>query len=170
MKASQIGISLGLILGLGGAAGTLAGGFLTDYFGKKDKRNYLKIPAYAILISIPFAAGAIFLKDCYFALICLSGGSFLYSIYLGPSIAVAHSLVPASLRSISSAILFFVINLVGLGLGPLFVGMISDLLAPSIGAESLRWAMSIVMIVSMVSLILYLVAAKKLAGDIIVKG
>ena len=60
MKATEIGVSLGLIFGIGGGIGTFAGGFLTDYFGKKDKRLYLKIPAYAIVLSIVFAAGTLF--------------------------------------------------------------------------------------------------------------
>ena len=166
MKTSEIGFSLGLIFGIGGALGTFVGGFLTDYFGKADKRNYLKIPAYAILISIPFACGAIFFKDNVYSLICLSGCSFLYSMYLGPSIAVAHSLVPASLRAISSAILFFVLNLVGLGFGPLMVGMISDMLAPSLCTESLRWALSIVMVASVASILLFMVSARKLTVDL----
>ena len=63
MKISEVGASLGLIYGIGGAVGSFAGGVLTDHFGKKDKRWYLKIPAYAILIAIPCAAGAIFLQN-----------------------------------------------------------------------------------------------------------
>src|SRR5205809_3536823 len=66
MKISEVGASLGLIYGIGGAIGSFAGGFLTDHFGKKDKRWYLKIPAYAILIAIPCAAGTIFLQNTFF--------------------------------------------------------------------------------------------------------
>ncbi len=54
MTSAQTGLILGLIFGIGGGIGTFAGGFLTDRFGKKDKRWYLKIPAYAILLSILF--------------------------------------------------------------------------------------------------------------------
>jgi len=90
----------------------------------------------------------------------------LQSMYLGPSIAVAHSLVPASMRSLTSAVLFFVLNLVGLGLGPLVVGMISDQLAPALGNESLRWAMSIIIVIGAVSTILFFISAKKLVTDL----
>src|SRR4030095_14947987 len=107
-----------------------------------------KIPAYAIIISIPCTAGALFLQNNFFSLVCLGLCASLQSMYLGPSIAVAHGLVQASMRALTSAILFFVLNLIGLGFGPLVVGMISDWLTPALGVESLRWAMSITIIVS----------------------
>jgi MFS family permease len=166
MKSAQIGASLGLIYGIGGAIGSFAGGLLTDHFGKMDKRWYLKVPAYAIIISIPCVAGAIFLPDASFSLACLGLVALLQSMYLGPSLAVAHSLVPASMRALTSAVFFLVINLVGLGFGPLVVGIISDLLKPALGVESLRWAMSIVIVISCASAILFFSTAKKLAVDL----
>ena len=166
MKNAEIGVLLGLMFGFGGAIGSFAGGFLTDHFGKKDKRWYLKIPAYAIMLSILFAAGALFLQNKSFSIICLGCCATLQSMYLGPAIAVAHTLVPASMRSLTSAILFFVLNLIGLGLGPLVVGIISDQLAPILGKESLRWAMSITIIIGIVSTIFFFITAKKLAVDL----
>ncbi|MVM39357.1 MFS transporter [Spirosoma sp. HMF3257] len=166
MKNSEIGALLGPIFGIGGAVGSYAGGLLTDYFGKVDKRWYLKLPAYAIIISIPCVTGALFLQNTTYALICLGLTASLQSLYLGPSIAVSHSLVPSSMRSLTSAILFFVLNLVGLGFGPLVVGMISDWLTPTLGTEALRWAMSIVIVISFGSTTLFLMAAKKLPADL----
>jgi len=165
MKNSEIGSSLGLINGIAGALGSFAGGFLTDHFGKKDKRWYLKIPASAIFLSVLFAAGTLFLQDKFFSLSCLGVYACLQSMYLGPSIAVAHSLVPASMRALTSAVFFLVINLIGLGFGPLIVGMISDYLAPSLGVESLRWAMSIVLIIGIASAALFFITAKKMAVE-----
>jgi MFS family permease len=162
MPSSEIGVSLGLVFGFGGGIGTLAGGFLTDYFGKKNKEWYMKIPGYAILLSVPFVAGALFLQNPFSSLLCLAGASFLFSMYLGPSIAVVHGLVPASMRAMSSAILFFAINFIGLGFGPLIVGMISDFLAAYLGTESLRWAMSGVTLVSLLSSALFFAAARKI--------
>ncbi|QDK77162.1 MFS transporter [Spirosoma sp. KCTC 42546] len=166
MTQSEIGALLGPIFGIGGAVGSFAGGLLTDYLGKRDKGWYLKAPAYAIIVSIPCAAGALFLQNTVYSVICLGLSASLHSMYLGPSVAVAHSLVPASMRSLTSAILFFVLNFIGLGFGPLVVGMISDQLTPSLGIESLRWAMSIIIIISFGSTALFLIAAKKLAVDL----
>jgi MFS family permease len=166
MKNAEIGALLGPIFGLSGVIGSFAGGMLTDHFGKKDKRWYLELPAYAIILSILFVAGVLFLQNTSYSLICLACCAALQSMYLGPSIAVAHSLVPASMRALTSAILFLVMNLVGLGLGPLTVGMISDKLAPTFGIESLRWAMSIIIVVEAASVILFFISAKKLALDV----
>ncbi len=165
MTMSQVGAILGLIYGVGGGLGSYGGGVLTDYFGKKDKSWYLKIPAYAILIGIPCAAGAIFLQSIPGTLICLGLSACLQSVYLGPSLAVAHSLVPASMRALTSAVFFLVINLVGLGFGPLVVGMLSDLLTPALGAESLRWAMSTMIVISLASAILFFSTARKLVAE-----
>jgi MFS family permease len=170
MKSSEIGVLLGLILGIGGAIGTYAGGWLTDYFGKKDKSWYLKIPAYAIIASIFFAAGALFLQNNFLSVFCLGFCVSLHSMYLGPSIAVVHSLVPASMRALASAILFLILNLIGLGFGPLVVGMISDWLATQLGVESLRWAMSIIILVSIASSALFFKSAKKWMVDLKLKS
>jgi MFS family permease len=166
MKIAEIGKLLGPIFGFGGAIGSFAGGYLTDYYGKRNKQNYLKIPAYALILSMFFVAGAIFLQSNVLSVACLGLSVLLQSMYLGPSIAVAHSLVPASMRSLTSAILFLALNLIGLGFGPLVVGIISDLLKPALGVESLRWAMSVILVVSVASVTLFFVAAKKLMVDL----
>jgi MFS family permease len=166
MKTSEVGAILGLIYGIGGGVGSFAGGLLTDHFGKQDKSMYLKIPAYAVFLTMPCAAGAIFLHDSFLSLTCLGLCACLQSVYLGPSLAVAHSLVPASMRALTSAVFFLVINLVGLGFGPLVVGFISDQLKPALGVESLRWALSIIIIVAFASMALFITTAKKLLMDL----
>ena len=166
LKSSEVGVLLGLIYGIGGATGSFMGGVLTDHFGKTDKSWYLKVPAYAVLFGIPCAAGAIFLQNTFCAVTCLGLCASLQSVYLGPSLAVAHSLVPASMRALTSAVFFLVINFIGLGLGPTVVGMISDLLKPTMGVESLRWAMSIIIVISAVSASLFFATAKKFPADL----
>ena len=102
MSKTEIGVSLGLIFGIGGAVGTFMGGFLTDHFAKRDRRWYLKIPAIAIIVAIPFLAGALFLQESMYSLICLGVVNALYSMYLGPAITVVHGLVPASMRALGT--------------------------------------------------------------------
>ena len=125
MKSIDIGISLGLIFGIAGGIGTYVRRLLTDLLGKIDKRYYLRVPAYSILISILFTTGALFLQNNYLTLFCLGVSAFLQSIYLGPFISFAQSLVPASMRALGSAILLFMINLFGLGFGPLWLASLA---------------------------------------------
>jgi MFS family permease len=166
LKSTDIGLVLGLLFGIGGAIGTFLSGYLTDKLGKKDKGWYLRLPALAVLFSGIFAAGGIFIENTKLSVTCLGLCASLQGMYLGPSIAVAHSLVPASMRALTSAILFFILNLIGLGLGPLVIGFISDRLAPTLQAESLRWAMSIIIIIEFASAALFMIASKKLQSDI----
>lgn len=165
MKNSDIGVALGLIFGFTGAFGTFAGGYLSDYVGKTDKRWYVKIPTYAIVTSLPFVVGTLFSRDTFVSLCCLGVCSFLYSMYLGPTIAVAHALVPASMRSLTSAILFLVLNLIGLGFGPLVVGMLSDWLTPTLGTEALRWAMASILVASTGAVVLFFGASRRLSEE-----
>jgi MFS family permease len=162
MTTVHIGISLGLIFGVGGAVGTYFRRVITDRLGKRDARYFLKVPAYSVLISTLFTTGALFFQNNHLTLICLGVSAFLQSIYLGPFIALAHSLVPAGMRALNSAILLFMLNFFGLGFGPLVIGIISDLLTPSMGMESLRWALSVILLLNVGSAILFFAASRKI--------
>ncbi|MEH6593636.1 MAG: hypothetical protein V7746_25435, partial [Halioglobus sp.] len=63
------------------------------------------------------------------------------------NLALTHSLVNLRMRAMSSAVLLFIINIIGLGLGPLATGMLSDYLAPEYGQDSVRFALIIVVVV-----------------------
>lgn len=160
MNTAQVGLAMGLALGIGGAIGSFAGGWLTDRWGKGNKEWYLKIPGYAILISLGFEVLAIFSRNTGLSILGFGLITALHSMYLGPAVSVAHSLVPASMRAFTSAVFFFWINLIGQGLGPLTVGRLSDLLRPAYGNESLRWALSVVILVSIGAMILFFKTAK----------
>ena len=93
-------------------------------------------------------------------------GTLCSSMFLGPTIAMAHALVGPRYRALASSLLFFVLNIIGLGLGPLTVGTVSDLLAPSLGVESIRWAIMTTSIAAVLGGSLYLVAARYVKEDL----
>ena len=155
MEQGEIGTWLGLGVGLGGAFGVWLGGFLGDRFGQQDQRWYLWIPAFTITISAPIVLIILFSSSKYIVLVNIALSKILWTTYLGPSIAMAHGLVGLRMRALASAVLFLVLNFIGLGLGPPFFGMLSDYLAPSLGVESLRWAMSVGVVVSLVAAFLF---------------
>lgn len=166
MSSVEAGAVLGIIIGIGGGVGTLTGGYLTDRLGRKDKKWYVKVPAFSILIALPFAGAGIFLNHTSLVLLSLGITVFLYSMYLGPTIAITHSLVPVKMRAFSSAILFLIMDLLGLGFGPLTIEVISDFLTPSLGHYALRWAMSITLIFAFFASMLYIQSGKTLYKDL----
>ena len=166
IEAGNIGLTIGLILGIAGGAGSFIGGYIADKKGQADKTWYFKISAYGAMCAIPFLLTFYFHEDTTIALVCLFIGYGSLSTFLGPSIAITHSIVPVRMRAFSSSVLFLALNLIGLGLGPLFVGFISDLLAPSMGAESLRWAMASTLFSSMLGIYLFLKASTYIDADL----
>lgn len=156
MSVSEVGVTLGLIIGVSGVIGALSGGFLADKLGKNDMRWYMWVPGIGILISLPFSMLALTLESLNTVLVCIFISNVFMSCYLGPTIAIAHHLVKPSMRATTSAILFFILNIVGLGCGPVVTGMISDYLAPEYGVESLRYALIFSSLVILIAVVQYL--------------
>ena len=128
-------------IGLTGVIGTYLGGYLSDRLGVKDRRWYLWVPGIATMISVPFAALFYTTGDPYLAVLLAIPGAILGPMYLGPTFAMTQTLSPLVMRSLASAILLFILNLIGLGLGPLFAGFLSDLWRPEFGEESIRYSL-----------------------------
>ena len=166
LKTDEIGYWLSLGFGIGGGLGYFFGGYLTDKFGRADKRWYLWLPAAFLLLAIPFFLTIVFVRDTRVILLLIGIPSFLGSSYLAPCVALTHGLAGLRMRSIASAILFFVLNIIGLGCGPLFTGMVSDYLKPSIGAESLRWALSTTVFANILGAFFFFIAAKTIREDL----
>ncbi len=167
LSSGEVGTWLALILGLGGALGLLGGGFLAERLAPKNVRWYMWIPSLAALISLPFAIATYLADSPYAALGWFIVPGFLATVYLGNTLAMAHGLVGLRMRALTSAILFFVLNLIGLGMGPWSVGFLSDLLEPSMGVDSLRYAMLSLMPVAIVwSATHFYIASRHLEADL----
>lgn len=157
-------------IGLTGVIGTFLGGYLGDKFGAKDKRWYMWVPGIATLLSVPFAYLFYTTSDPMFAIALAIPGAILGPMYLGPTFAMTQTLVTPAMRSLASAILLFVLNLIGLGLGPVFAGFLSDMLKPEYGVESIRYSLLILAIVGNAwSAVHYYLASKTLNKDLTAK-
>jgi MFS family permease len=167
MSTGELGTWLAMISGVGGAIGVIAGGILADKLALRDKRWYVWVPAVAGVISVPFMAAVYIADTAYMALILSIIPGLLHNVYLGSTIATTHGLVGLRMRALASAILFLILNIIGLGLGPLLVGMLSDLLQASEGAHSLRQAMLYLLPPIMAwSTVHFLLAARSLRADL----
>lgn len=171
MGTAEIGTWLGLIAGLGGASGAWLGGVAADRLGARDPRWAVRVPAAAALAGLPFTALLLFWPSPRTALLLGIPGTVLGAMWLGPVFALTQTLVRIRMRAVASAILLFIVNLIGLGLGPQVVGALNDLLRPTFGGASVRWSLAAVVLVSSVwAAVHFALAGRTLAGDLRAKA
>lgn len=141
MTPGQVGLWFGLLGGIGGMLGTWLGGYLADKFGARNRRHVLSAPAIGMAVAVPIAIAAYHAPSWPLALLLLFIPTVFNSFYYGPCYSAAQGLVPLRARAIAAATMLFFQNLIGLGLGPLFFGMLSDWLQPVYGADSVRYVL-----------------------------
>jgi len=155
----------GSILLLGGVAGIWIGGVLADRFGQARKSAYALIPAAAFAFTIPFFAGGVLTHSLAAAFILFMIPTALSLVWLGPIISAIQHLVPANMRATASAIFLFVNNLIGIGLGNLAIGSLSDLMVARFGDESLRYAILSGAFFYVIAAVLFVLAARLLEKE-----
>ncbi|MEQ1551567.1 MAG: MFS transporter [Sphingorhabdus sp.] len=141
LSAGETGFWFGIWGGIAGIVGTWLGGWLAARYGAVDRRHVFTAPAIGMALAIPFALASYHVADWRLSLALLMFPTLLNSLYYGPTYSSAQGLVPLRARAMASASLLFCQNLIGLGLGPLFFGMLSDLFRPMAGDESVRWVL-----------------------------
>ncbi len=166
LSPSEAGVAMALLGGGSGLAGTLLGGRLADRLSRRDVRWYAWLPAIAGAIALPLSFPYLLIDDTRIMLVLLFIVNMMINTYLGPTLAVSHALVPPAMRALASAILFFVLNLIGLGMGPLTAGMLSDYFTPIYGDDGLRYAMIIVGMISSLGIVMFLMAARNIPRDL----
>jgi MFS family permease len=144
MNLQQIGIFLGIIIGVSTGFGFVGGGYLADKIGARNRRRSLQAVAAALLLGWVFVFPLYLLENPYLVIGVFFLPSMLTNCYLPTTFAQTQSLVGIRMRSVASAILLFVINIIGLGLGPQVAGILSDYLAVTQGADSLRYSLLII--------------------------
>ena len=175
MSLVDAGLYLGLIGVFGGGLGTISSGLMVDALARRDRRWQLWVPAIGIFLALPtqlafllwpvdhrLIVGSV---DLPFALVFMGLSAVFASFWIAPSYAAVQNLVPQHWRTQASALMLLAINLLGMGLGPLLVGMLSDGLS-AYGDDSVRYALSIGVSLSIVGGIAYLSGSAKYARAI----
>jgi predicted MFS family arabinose efflux permease len=167
LAGTEIGIKYGLVLGFGGATGSVLAGVIADRLGRNDRRWWAWIPALATLGPLPFLMFFFFLGDANAALAWLFPGLVFGAMYQGPVFSTVQTLAPDRMRAVASGLLLFVINIIGLGLGPPAVGLLNDTVYSGLGPEAVRYSLVTVLSVSgSWALVHYLLAARHLRDDL----
>lgn len=164
MQIGSVGLYLALVIGIGGAVGNYIGGRLSDVLRARDIRWSLWLVTCTILFTKPLIISSYLVGDLRFALALLALPAMVGGVFYGPSIAVLHNRVPAASRAIASALLLLMVNVVGLGLGPLLTGALSDAMAASFGRDSLRYSLAIMQLLGVWGAIHFYFAGRALVA------
>jgi MFS family permease len=167
MPITEVGSWLALISGIG-AIGTFMGGYLSDKLADRfnDRRWYMWVPGWSTIVMVPFQFVAYLYGGIWAVIPSLMVVSILGGMYLGPSFAMTQALVSLRMRAVASAILLFMLNIIGMGMGPYLVGVASDLLSADMGVHSLRYALCLAVLVNVWAACHYFIGARSLRGDL----
>jgi predicted MFS family arabinose efflux permease len=163
---APIGAYLALTIGIGGGLGSWLGGYVSDRLRVRDVRWSLWLVAIVFVVARPFAMAFYWVDDTALALALFVLPGAVGAIHIGPSVAILHERVQARQRPLASALFLMILTLVGLGLGPLAVGAMSQIAFAKYGADSLRYALLVWQLVGFWAAIhFYLGGAALARGD-----
>ena len=159
-------IILGIINGTTYAGGAFFGARLADKWGKRDIRAYGWLPAIAIGICLPITIYSWWVPTVEIHLLLTTLFLLFFGTWLGPSFAIAQTLAPINMRAMSTALFFFILNMISLGGGPSFTGWMIDIFNKTNGEiESIRYAMSATSFLLIPSMISFLIVSRLLPKD-----
>ena len=165
MTLQEVAVYYALVIGIGMCAGMYVSGRLIDRLVPRWKQAYALVPAAALVLAIPFFLGFVWSPTWGLALGFLIGPTFLNYFYLSPSVALVQEEVRPHERVMAGALLLLVMNLIGLGLGPTYLGAMSDLLRDSHPDHSLQLAFYTLAPFYLVAALLFLILSRKLRHE-----
>lgn len=166
LSTAYTGLAFGLIVGMAGITGSVGGGYISDFFRQRDARWGLWSVSIAMAVSAPFLIGAWYAPSVTLMLALLIVPHLAALFYAGASYSTVQALVPANGRATAVSIYVLLINGIGVSLGPVLVGLLSDLFAPRMGPDSLRFALVIVSTLTLWGAVHYYIAGRRLTVDL----
>jgi predicted MFS family arabinose efflux permease len=170
LSVSSVGAYLGIAIGVGSGIGLLLGGLLANRAARRDVRLPLIIGAAGTLAALPVVLAALFLPSAVGSILLVSLTTLLWNVAGGPVVATVYSVTRSRMRATAGAITIFFTSVLGFGLGPFCVGLLSDLLAPTLGREALRYALLAPVCLLPVMAIALRTATKTLSVDLRAAG
>lgn len=165
MGIIDTGWLFGLVLFVGGTAGIVLGGVLSDLLGKSSVKAYAIVPAIAFFIATPLYIAGVLSPNPTLSVIIFFIPTALGLAWLGPTLSAFQHLVPASMRTTASAIFLLINNLLGIGGGVYVLGEMSTLLQPTFGDDALRYSIVIGSLLYSVAGVLFLLASRTIVDD-----
>ena len=166
LELPTIGTWLGFNALFAGTFGMFLGGWAADRLTPRDPRWYLGVPAVSAILTTPFTLLFLFLENPNWALVCYVAHTVVGMGYSAPVYAVTQSIVRLRARSLAVAIHLFVVNLIGLGAGPVIIGWLNDLLHADYGVAAIRYTMTLAALTNLVACLFYWLSARNVRADL----
>jgi MFS family permease len=166
MPPMVVGQWMALIIGIGGCAGTLLGGVLADRLAVSKPSHVIRIPGLLTLAGMPFGVAALLVDSSALSLIFLFPFYMLLNVYIPPMYSANQNLAKLNMRATASAIVLFIINIVGAGAGPFIVGALSDYFAITHGDQGLRYALVATIAIGVIGCAIFALSSRWLRQDL----
>ena len=166
LDMTQFLITLGIINGTVYAGGVWLGGVIVDKWSKTNKSAYGLVPAFALIVGAPAYYLSLEVESLWLSIALVTVLLFTSGFYLGPSFALAQTLAPVKVRAMSTALFFFVLNIIALGGGPTFIGLVSNFYTAEFGeVEALRMSLAWLAVPYLLAIIAFFWASKQIPAD-----
>jgi len=165
MKLNEVAVYYALVVAIGMGGGILASGRVIDRFTRRSKQAYALVPAATLTLAVPFYLAFVWAASWPLALVFLACTMFLNYFYLTSAVTLVQEEVRPDQRVMSGALLLLIMNLIGLGLGPTFVGAASDFFRANHPHHSLQIALYLLAPLYVVAISLFLALARVLRNE-----
>jgi MFS family permease len=165
MPAGSYALYYGLVSATAGAVGTFGSGWIVDRLSTLNKAWYAWLPAIVYVLSVPFFIGFVLAGTWQTAIMFIAIPYLFNNMYLAPALAVVQNAVPPARRAISSAVLLFLLNLIGLGGGPTYVGWMADNLKPVYGLSPLQMGLIALVPIIGITVVSHLISGWAIGRD-----
>lgn len=166
LTLEQVGLLTAICMGGFGALGTLLFGRLADRVGAKDMDGQPRLMAVGALLIAVLGAMVCLLPEVSLVAAALALFAACVAGLNGPTYALTQTLVRVRMRGTSMSVLLVLLNLIGVGVGPTLVGVLSDQLTGPFGADSVRWAMLCVLGFCVPAVLLFWRSAACIGADL----
>jgi MFS family permease len=164
LSAQDVGLWMGPLQAITGVLGGMSGGVLAHRLARSDVRWEAWVPALACLLAAPCVMAVAIAPNAVSTLAIVAPVMFMGSMYGGPCYALIQRVIDPRSRALAAAILLFFMNLIGYGLGPQFVGIVSDLLQPDLGQRALPTALASAGVFAILAAVCFWLSSRRIEG------
>jgi len=165
LSSRDLGTFIGTIRFWAGLGGTLIGGYLSDWTGRRNVRWRIYVSAICSILAFPGVLLFVFSRSLLWCAVGFTIVSAASPVHVGPIVAVSHSVVKVGMRAFATSVIYLLSELLGLGLGPFLIGVFNDHYGFRLGVDVIRYSMSSAALTTLMGGLLFALAARWLERD-----